>query len=583
MRSSDRPRRPKLALTVPNLTRQRHNTSKYARATDRHRPGAGVVTTRAPQLQPEDPYAVFDAISDIVCITTVDGTLRFLNRAGRDLLGYADDDAVLLGCILPTHTPTARELLLDEVIPAALRHGRAAGDTALQTADGRIFPAAQTVVVTPSQADRPAMLTIVIRDISIERQASRRLAESQRLFEMIARSSPDLMYLYDPGDQRVVWMNRCAHAFLGGDERDARTLSRREIAQLVHRDDLIQFRAGAARIAAAYGDSDTVSSDVRLRAGNGSWRWIQTRATVFSRRETGEPLLVLGIASDISALKKAEARLSTARDHAERSNEDKNEFLTRLAGELHRSLDTVLGLLSEVSANRDQRLTARETEQLGHAVNRTVQLRGTVSDLTDYTRMESGEVVVHQEPCDIASVVSETIGAFVGHPHVAISPFVTFVPANVTPALVDRARLRQALTHVVAHTLACAGQGQVIVRVVTDSATNAPLSVEVEDTAASSDAIAALDPFVPFRESHAAVALEHRSGTGLGLALTRAICDMIGCALDRVSRSDGTGCVFRITLPVSSRNAQLAGSYPAALTPDADENGAEGRKVIPLA
>jgi hypothetical protein len=57
-------------------------------------------------------------------------------------------------------------------------------------------------------------------------------------------------------------MNRCAHAFLGGDERDARTLSPREIARLVHRDDLIQFRAGAARIAAAYGDSDTVSSEV---------------------------------------------------------------------------------------------------------------------------------------------------------------------------------------------------------------------------------------------------------------------------------------------------------------------------------
>ena len=37
------------------------------------------------------------------------------------LLGYVDGDAALVGCLFPTHTPVARELLLDEVIPAALR------------------------------------------------------------------------------------------------------------------------------------------------------------------------------------------------------------------------------------------------------------------------------------------------------------------------------------------------------------------------------------------------------------------------------------------------------------------------------
>lgn len=524
---------------------------------------------------------MYDAISDIVCITTFDGTLQYLNRAGRDLLGYADGDGTLIGCIFPTHTPPARVLLLDELVPAALRHGRATGDTALQTADGRVFPASQTVIVTPHQLDAPMTLTIIIRDVSIERQSSRRLAESQRLFEMIARSSPDLMYLYDPAEQRVVWMNRCPQAFLGGAERDARTLSRREIARLVHRDDLLTFRNGAARIAAAYGDTDTVTTDVRLRSRGGTWRWIQTRAAVFSRRETGEPLLVLGIASDIGALKKSEARLIAARENAERANEDKHTFVTRLTGELHRSMDTVLGLLSEVRANRDGRLTVRETEQLSQAVDRTLLVRSTVSDLADYTRMESGEVTVHQEQCDIPSLIRETVAAFSGHPRVASSPIATVLPTSASPALVDRARLRQALTHVLAQILAHSGDGQVLVTLITDDHAAQPRAIQIEDTGRCDDPTRQFDSCTSFRrETSAGVQERYRGNTGLGLVLTRAICGMIGCALELVS-TDGYGSsAYRITLPKTGRNAQLACAFPTLELRKPAEHVTGGENVI---
>jgi PAS domain S-box-containing protein len=567
---------------VTHLVRPRRHTPQYTRTTDANRPGAGVPSGRAPHAA--EQYGVYDALSDIVCVTTFDGTLRFLNRAGRELLGYVDDDAALIGCIFPAHTRAARELLLDEVVPAALRHGRATGDTALQTADGRIFPAAQTVIVTPHHFDAPMTLTIIIRDVSIERQSSKRLAESQRLFEMIARTSPDLMYLYDPADQRVVWTNRCPHAFLGGEERDARTLSRREIARLVHRDDALAFRNGAARIAAAYGDSDTVTTEVRLRTRGGTWRWIQTRATVFSRRESGEPLLVLGIASDIGPLKKAEARLIAARDNAERSNQDKHTFVTRLAAELHRSIDSVLGLLSEVRADRDGRLTVREIEQLGHATDAAVLLRGTVTDLTDYTRMESGEVTVHQAPCDIPSVIHETVAAFAEHPRVASSPVVTMVPAITSPALVDRARLRQALTHVLGHVLAHTGDGQVVVRLHADERTDAPVAIEIEDRGARRDPTRQYDPFLPFPKPARSPEPRHSSGsgTGLGLALTRTLCELIGCTLELVSIDGGSGSAFRIVLPQRSRNAELAAEYPKSTEPVTPGIVTDPRNVIPL-
>ncbi len=520
--------------------------------------------TEYPKTEAPESFAVFDALSDIVCITTFDGTLRFLNRAGRDLLGYVDDDAALVGCLFPTHTAAARELLLNEVIPTALRFGSATCDTALQTADGRIFPASQTVLVTPSANAPSTTLTIVIRDVSIERQAAARLGESQRLFEMITRSSPDLIYLYDPTDERIVWMNRCPHAFLGGAERDARTLSRREMHRLVHPDDRAQFRAAGSRMAAAYGDSDVLSNEVRMATEGGNWRWMHTRASVFSRRETGAPLLLLGIATDITAAKKAEQRLITARDEAEHATSVKNEFLTRVSIEFRSALHSIIGTAAEVRANRDHRLTARELEQLDEMIARSTHLLGSVSDLHDYTRVEAGEMPVHQMLVDARHVIRESVAAFADHPQHERTQIAVTLPDAAAPILVDPLRLRQVLSHLIANALAFTDSGRVTIALVVEGEHHHPVSIDVHDTGVGIDNSAQATVFAPFASSaHAASSsILAGRGTGLGLALARAMCDMVGCTLMLACSEPGAGSTFRISLPSPSRAAQLAAEFP---------------------
>ena len=520
--------------------------------------------TGHPKTDVSESYAVFDALSDIVCVTTFDGTLRFLNRAGRDLLGYVDDDAGLIGCLFPTHTTAARELLLNEVIPTALRFGSATCDTALQTVDGRIYPASQTVVVTPSASGATATLTIVIRDVSIERQAAARLGESQRLFEMITRSSPDLIYLYDPADERIVWMNRCPHAFLGGAERDARTLSRREMHRLVHPDDRAQFRVAGSLLAVAYGDSDVLSSEVRMATGGGNWRWMHTRASVFSRRETGAPLLLLGVATDITAAKKAEQRLMTARAEAAYASSVKNEFLTRVGTEFRNALHGIIGTAADVRANRERRLSARELEQLDVMIARSTHLLGTVSDLQDYTRIEAGEMPVRQVLVDARDVIRESVEAFSEHPQHGHVNVELALPGDAAPILVDPLRLRQALSHLIANALAFTESGHVTIGLLVTGDHHQPVAIDVSDTGHGIADDAQGSVFTPFAPSAqtASSSIAAGRGTGLGLSLARAMCEMVGCSLTLVRSEPGAGSTFRVTLPAPSRAAQLAAEFP---------------------
>lgn len=533
-----------------------------------------------PKADDAASFAVYDALSDIVCVTTPDGTLRFLNRAGRDLLGYVDDDAALIGSLFPAHTPAARLLLLDEVVPAVLRRGSVTCDTALQAADGRVFPASQTVIVT-RVGNTPQSLTIVIRDVSIERQSAARLGESQRLFEMITRGSPDLLYLYDPQDERIVWMNRCPHAFLGGPERDARTLDRREMHQLVHPDDRAQFRATGARMAAAYSDSDVLAADVRVRTGSGSWRWVHTRACVFSRRETGAPLLLLGVATDISARKRVEHSLEAARDIAERGSRAKSEFLCRLSVEFRTALCEMIGTASDVRADRERRLTARELEQLGDLLAVATQLLGTVADLHDFLRIESGEIAVQQMPVDVRALIRVSAAAFGDHAARTRTPIELELPDIAGVILTDPTRLRQALSHLIANALSASGDAGVTVTLHVDSERLQPVAIDVRDSGvgiADARASTVFEPFeVPIHPTTSTV--RQTATSSLGMSVARALCEMVGCSLGLAPTSPEGGATFRINLPSISRAAALAAEF---LVPPEDGGGNAngGSKVI---
>ena len=214
-------------------------------------------------------------------------------------------------------------------------------------------------------------------------------------------------------------------------------------------------------------------------------------------------------------------------------------------------------------ANRDHRLTARELEQLDEMIARSTHLLRTVSDLHDYTRVEAGEIPVHQVLVDARDVIRESVAAFADHPQHERTQLVVMLPDIAAPILVDPLRLRQALSHLIANALAFTESGRVTIALV-EGEHHHPVSIDVHDTGVGIDNSAQATVFAPFAPSaHAASSsILAGRGTGLGLALARAMCDMVGCTLLLACSEPGTGSTFRISLPASSRAAQLAAEFP---------------------
>jgi PAS domain S-box-containing protein len=516
-----------------------------------------VATPRA--LGPSDTRLrqVMDSLSDIVSITTPDGTLIYLNRAGRDLLGYAAETGSQPSGLFPTHTPLARELLLLEAVPSAIRYGRWSGDTALQAADGRVFPATQTILAHRDDAGEVTSLSTIIRDISVERHTSIALRESRRLFEVIAHATPDLLYLLDPNDGRVVWTNRCPTAFTGGLESDARAFPLARVFDRCHPDDQPAFTAHLDRLRLTLSDGDVFANELRVRGGDGQWHWLYTRDSVFTRDEHGAPLLVLGVATDISDRKVVEQQLEQARAEADAANTAKSAFLARMSHELRTPLNSVIGFSSQLLRNRSAALSAREVTFLERVRANGTHLLDIVADILDHTALEGGSLQVQQQLVDVCAVVRDAERDVQQAARTRGIALTVAVPSTPVPFVTDRGRLQQVVQHLLRNAVKFTRAGGAVQVTLTTSASGAPDRVLVHDTGVGIPLDQQARIFEAFEQADGSYARPH-DGTGLGLAVARGIAELLGCALTLDASEPEVGSTFALAFPQLTRAAALA-------------------------
>ncbi|MBV9510148.1 MAG: response regulator [Caulobacteraceae bacterium] len=290
------------------------------------------------------------------------------------------------------------------------------------------------------------------------------------------------------------------------------------------------------------------------RLSDGRWLMIE-------ERRTGEGGII-GLRVDITDMKLQAQALEAALHRAEAANRAKTEFLANLSHEIRTPLNGVLGLADVLQQTR---LSAGQREMLQTITVSASALGQVLSDLLDFSRLDSGALEIRPEPFRLGDVLAECAALFEETAR-AKGLVLAVEQAEVEHRRVagDAGRLRQILSNLICNAVKFTEQGRVVLRAGLAEDGEA-YRFEVEDTGVGFDPADAERLFARFEQADSSNTRQH-GGLGLGLSICRHLAELMGGTISALARP-GEGAVFTLLLPLP----------PAAeATPALDAAEAEG-------
>jgi PAS domain S-box-containing protein len=248
---------------------------------------------------------------------------------------------------------------------------------------------------------------------------------------------------------------------------------------------------------------------------------------------------------DISSRRRSEEALRAARDAAETASRAKSEFLARMSHELRTPLNSVIGFANILLKNKAGNLAEQDVAYLNRILDNGKHLLLLINDILDLSKIEAGKVELEAESVDLAEVIATTVSQFEAQLGAEVR-IRTTIPSALEPCHTDAARLRQVLINLVGNAVKFTEQGEVHVSVETLPDSPRPVRIRVQDTGIGIPADRLDAIFEAFEQADSTTARRF-GGTGLGLPISRALCELLGFRLE-VRSELGTGTEFTIEM-----------------------------------
>ncbi|MCA9568866.1 MAG: HAMP domain-containing histidine kinase, partial [Myxococcales bacterium] len=276
------------------------------------------------------------------------------------------------------------------------------------------------------------------------------------------------------------------------------------------------------------------------------------------RGEDHTDAVSLGLNMMVEELQAMTQQLSVARDRALAATAAKSTFLANMSHELRTPLNAIIGygelIQDELTMMDGVEDTVEDVEKILKAAKHLLRL---ISDVLDLSKVEAGRMELEIRPVlarqPLVDVVEAAAPLVQNNRNVLITEI-----GDLGVIHTDSTKVAQCVLNLVANASKFTTDGTITVRAWRDIERS--LFVEVQDTGIgiAPDDLERL--FQEFTQADASTTRRY-GGTGLGLSLTRALCELAGGRVE-VESTQGEGSTFRLVFP-DLRQREKAASFPA--------------------
>ncbi len=252
-------------------------------------------------------------------------------------------------------------------------------------------------------------------------------------------------------------------------------------------------------------------------------------------------------------LREKNEQLDAALQEAKNAVQAKATFLATMSHEIRTPMNGVIGMTDIL---RSTELTDMQRDCVDTIHSSGESLLTVINDVLDYSKIESGHMLVDRTPFHLRQCLEEVIDLFIPKIRAKDLEVACSIRNNVPlDVMGDVTRLRQILINLLGNAIKFTAQGDVILTVESRSETAGTheLLFAVRDTGIGISAEALPRLFQSFQQEDISTTRRY-GGTGLGLAISKRLSELMGGAM-WVESEAGKGSTFFFTLLVEAAPA----------------------------
>ncbi|NJR66821.1 MAG: PAS domain S-box protein [Leptolyngbyaceae cyanobacterium CRU_2_3] len=408
---------------------------------------------------------------------------------------------------------------------------------------------------------RDQEVLVIVRDITERKQSEVELLSQQAFLRQVLDVIPSSIFVKDRTGHFLV-ANQASATFYGTTVEEL--LGKRD--QDFHADPV----QASAWLAANHEVITTLQPKViQTRALSSSQedpRWFQTIINPFVDAH-GQVKGVIGLTTDITLLKQAEAELRQAKEVAEAANRAKSTFLANMSHELRTPLNIILGFTQLLL--RGGSLNLQQQDYLDTISRSSDHLLTLINDVLEMSKIDAGRVTLNVTDFNLHTLLDWLKQMF----QLKAQSKNLLLTIERSPALplyirTDESKLRQVLVNLLGNAIKFTATGSVALKVYQAIEQEPPpsrspdlhtLIFEVSDTGPGISADQLDRLFQPFVQTE--TGRQSQEGTGLGLAISQKFVHLMGGKMS-VSTRLGQGTTFRFSIQVEGLEPLQAIAQP---------------------
>ena len=249
--------------------------------------------------------------------------------------------------------------------------------------------------------------------------------------------------------------------------------------------------------------------------------------------------------------------LSEAVRAAETANRAKSTFLSNMSHDIRTPMNAIIGFTTLAVSNIDDQKKVRD--YLGKILSSSNHLLSLINDILDMSRIESGKIHLEETEVSLSDVLHDLKTIISGQIHAKqLDLYMDAMDVTNEDVYCDKMRLNQVLLNLLSNAIKFTpAGGTVSVRLKQLPGTvkgSEQYEIRIKDNGIGMSPEFVKKIFSPFERERTST-VSRTQGTGLGMAITKNIVDMMGGTIE-VQTEQGKGTEFIVRLPFRIQSEQ---------------------------